>query len=58
MCSYPRYLVVFEVAEEHPASNVNVEEQEERLMDVRHWDLHRKTKGWMDQILQLEPLAT
>ena len=38
MCSYPSYLVVFEVAEEHPASNVDVSELEERHLDVRHWE--------------------
>ena len=47
-----------EVVEEHPASSVNVGEVEERLPDVRHWDLHVKMKGWIDQILQVEPPAT
>ena len=43
---------LFEVAEEHPASNVTVGEQEERLLDVRRWDPHGRMKGWIDQILQ------
>ena len=54
MCSCPGCLVVFEVAEEHPASNVDVGELAERLLDVRHWDLHVQIKGWIDQILQVE----
>lgn len=58
MCSYPSYLVVFEVAEEHPASNVDVGELEERLLDVRHWDPRGRVKGWIDQIPQVEPPAT
>ena len=41
-CSYPDYLVVFEVVKEHRASNENAVELEERLPDVRHWDLHGK----------------
>ena len=57
MCSYPRELVAFEVPEEYPVSNVDVGELEERLLDVRHWDLHGKMKGWIDQILQVEPPA-
>ena len=58
MCSYPSYLVVFEVTEEYPASFVDVVELEERLLDVRRCDLHGRMKGWVDQILQVEPPAT
>ena len=57
-CSYPDYLVVFEVVEEHRASNENVGELEECLPDVRHWVLHGKVKGWSRQILQVEQPAT
>ena len=32
-------------------------ELEERLQDVRRWDPHGRVKGWIDQILQLEPSA-
>ena len=46
------------MVEEYRASNVNAGELEERLPDVRHWDLHGKVKDWIDQILQVEPPAT
>ena len=46
------------MVEEHRASNVNVEEQEERLLDVRRWDLHGKMKSWIGQILQVKQPAT
>ena len=36
MCSYPDNLVVFQVVEEHRASNVNVEEHEEHLPNIHH----------------------
>ena len=47
---YPgvQYHAVLEVVEEHPASNVNVGELEERLRDVRHWDLHGKARERQD----------
>ena len=32
-------------------------ELEERHQDVRRWDPHGRVKGWIDQILQLEPSA-
>ena len=56
---YPdlQYHVVLEVVEEHPASNGRVWELEERLLDVRRWDLQGRRKGWIDQILQSDPLA-
>ena len=37
------YLVVFLAVEKHRASK-NVGELEERLLDVRHWDLHKNDK--------------
>ena len=46
-----------EVVEEHPASNGSVWKLEERLLDVRRWDLQERTKGWIGQILQSDPLA-
>ena len=58
MCPYPGYLVVFEVAKEHPASNVDVGELEERLLDVRHWDIPEMVKDRIDEILQVKPPAT
>ena len=48
--SYPDNLVVLQVVEEHRASNVNVEEQEEHLPET--------VKDWIDQILLMEPPAT
>ena len=39
-CSCQDNLVVFEVVEEHRASNENTGVLEERLPDVRHWNLH------------------
>ena len=55
MCSYPDNLVVIQVFEEQRASNVSVEEQEEHLPDVRHWDILETVKDWIDQILQSDP---
>ena len=57
---YPdlQYFVVLEVVEEHPAFNWSVWNLEERLLDVRRWDPHGRMKGWIDQILQVEPQAT
>ena len=40
------------------ASNENAAELEERLPDVRRWDLHGKMRNWIDQILQVEPPTT
>ena len=54
----PQHLVVLEVVEVRRTSSVNVERLEERHPDVRHWDLHGKKKGCMDQVLQVEPAAT
>ena len=53
-----QYHAVPEMVEEHPASNGSVTKLKERFPDVRHWDLHGKMKGWIDQIPQLEPRAT
>ena len=56
---YPdlHYLVVFEVVEEHLASNGSVW-LEERLVVVRHWDLQERRKVWIDRILQSDPAAS
>ena len=55
VCPDLQYHAASEVVEEHPASNGSVRELEERLFD--RWDPHRRRKGWIDQSLQLDPLA-
>ena len=48
----------FQAVEEHRASNVNVEELEEHLPDVRHWDLPATVKNQTGRIFQMKPQAT
>ena len=57
---YPdlQYLVVFEVVEEHLASNGSVLKLEERLVVVRHWDLQVRRKVRIDRILQSDLAAS
>ena len=58
MCSYLDTLVVFQVVEEHRASNVNVEEQQKHLPGVRHWEFPATVRDWSGQLFQVEPPAT
>ena len=47
----PNNLVVFQVVEVRPASNVSVQEHEEHFSDFRYWDLPETVTDWIDQII-------